>query len=257
MDEVWLGTGPTRFKHRVVGMLQRHSILRLLAGVKPARIYANNRFNTNVLRAQGVDARTLRLFGNIRVASADDGAWLYREFANAGLPITPSTRSQWLVLGNFGLFHSDWQPDVFLSRLRDHARKHERKVCIVGIGSLGFYESHWQTVAARWGEDFHFLHLGRREDVEVSRFLQSVDLGITTNPFHLVGKSGTCMAMLDHSLPIIVPRISEADDLTELPADLLLRCGDQPGDEIFTPRTRRAPDPQLPRAVDELVGAMS
>ncbi len=257
MDEIWLGSGPTSFKHRLVGLIQRACILRLVRGVKPKRIYTNNRFNTRALRHEGVDAETLRLFGNIPLVGGDRGVWLQAEFVKAGVPITATNRGQWLVLGNFGLFHSDWQPDAFLSTLRDLSKQLGKSVCFVGIGSLGSYANHWQAVAKTWGGDFTFLHLGRRSDVEVSLFLQSVDFGITTNPYYLVGKSGTCMAMLDHGLPIIIPRISEVDDLTELPAELVIRCGDEVGDWIFAERIRHVPDPQLPRAVDKLVAAMA
>ncbi len=257
MDEIWLGEGPATLRHRLVGAVQRLSILRLVKGVRPKRVYTNNRFNTTALRSRGVSAETLRLFGNIPVAPTDGGAWLSREYEEAGLPITPMNRLQWLVLGNFGLFHSDWNPDMFLAKLRDLAGRHGRQVCITGIGSLGSYEPHWRNVAKAWGKDFRFLHLGCRSESEVSRFLQSIDFGLTTNPYYLVGKSGTCMAMLDHGLPILVPRITRYDDVTEFPADLVLRCGDNAGDEIFQPRVSRAPNPQLPRAVDELVAAMS
>ena len=257
VDEIWLREGSASLKHRMVGALQRYSILRLLKGVKSRRIYTNNRFNTRMLRQRGVDAETLRLFGNIPVVAPDGGEWLFHEFRKAGAPITPENRGQWLVLGNFGVFHSDWEPAAFLSELRDRARQHGRQVCIAGIGGLGGYEDHWRNVAKTWSGDFRFLHFGRRKEAEVSHFLQSVDFGLTTNPFHLVGKSGTCMAMLDHGLPILVPRIATYDDPAEFPAHLVLRCGDRIGDEIFSPRKAPAPDPQLPRAVDELIAAMS
>ena len=255
VDEIWLGEGS--IKHRLVGALQRYSILCLLKGVKSRRVYTNNRFNTKILRQRGVDAETFRLFGNIPVVAPDGGEWLYREFEKAGVPITPANRGQWLVLGNFGVFHSDWQPAAFFSELRDRAKQHGRQVCIAGIGSLGAYQDHWREVANTWGGDFRFLHLGLREEAEISQFLQSVDFGLTTNPYYLVGKSGTCMAMLDHGLPLLVPRVFPQDDPAEFPAHLVLRCGERVGDEIFAPRKTHAPDPRLPRAVDELIAAMS
>ena len=257
VDEIWLGEGPTNWKHRLVGLLQRYSILRLLKASLNRLVFTNNHFNTRALQRRGVNAKTLRLFGNIPVIESDRGAWLFHEFARAGIPITAANRSQWLVLGIFGVFHSDWNPDSFLSELKDRAAQHGKQVCIVGVGSLRSYEAHWENVSKQWAASFRFLHLGCREESEVSQFLQSVDFGLTTNPYFLVGKSGTCMAMLDHGLPILVPRITSCDDPTEFPANLALRCGNRIGDEVFLPRNAFAPDPQLPRAVDELVAAMS
>ncbi len=257
VDEIWLGGGSASLKHRLVGALQRYCILRLLKGVGAKRVYTNNRFNTKLLRQREVDAETMRLFGNIRVSAPDWGEWLFREFGKSGVPITSENRGQWLVLGNFGVFHSDWEPTAFFSQLRDRAKQHGKKVCIVGIGSLGSYKDHWQKVAEAWSGDFRFLHLGLRDETEISHFLQSVDFGLTTNPYYLVGKSGTCMAMLDHALPIIVPKISTDDDPAEFPAHLVLRCGERIGDEIFAPKEARTPCPRLPQAVDELIAVMS
>ena len=65
------------------------------------------------------------------------------------------------------------------------------------------------------------------------------------------------MAMLDHGLPILMPKISADDDPGEFPADMVLRCGNDIGDELFSPRKIHTPDPRLPHAVDELIAAMS
>ena len=257
VDEIWLGEGPTSWKHRLVGLLQRYSILRLLQATPKRLVFTNNHFNTKALQQRGVAAKTLRLFGNIPVVESDCGAWLFREFEKAGLPITPANRSQWLVLGIFGVFHSDWDPDSFLSELKEQAARHGRQVCIVGVGSLRSYEAHWEKVSKKWTASFRFVHLGCRRESEVSQFLQSVDFGLTTNPCYLVGKSGTCMAMLDHGLPILVPRITSYDDPAEFPPHLVLRCGNRIGNEVFATRDAFPPDPRLPRAVDELILAMS
>ena len=257
VDEIWLGEGPTTFKHRLVGLLQRYSILKLLKASQAPLVFTNNHFNAKALRQRGVNAKSLRLFGNIPVAESDGGQWLFNEFEKAGIPITAENRSEWLVLGNFGVFHSDWNPDSFLADLKVRAGQHGKQVCLVGIGSLRSYEAHWEKAAKTWASSFRFVHLGCRAESEVSQFLQSADFGITTNPYYLLGKSGTCMAMLDHGLPILVPRTTAYDDPAEFPPHLVLRCGESIGDEIFSKRNRLAPDPQLPRAVDELVAAMT
>ena len=204
-----------------------------------------------------MDAETLRLFGNVPIFEADRGEWLVRELENAGVAITCENRGQWLLIGNFGAFLPDWKPDAFFSRLKERAAACGKRVCFVGIGGLGASDGFWREVAGRWSGDFHFTHLGRRDAGEISRFLQSVDYGITTTPYFLVGKSGTCMAMLDHGLPILVPRIADEDDPTEFPADMVLRCGDEIGEAVFSRMGGSKPNPQLTRTADELIGAMS
>jgi hypothetical protein len=257
MDEIWFGENACSFRHKIVGRLQRACIFLLIRRLKPRRIFTNNRANSRVLQRYGLNAETLRLFGNIPVVASDGGQWLFREFDRAKLPITPANRSQWLLLGNFGAFHPNWNPDAFLASLRDRAASHGMRVAVVGIGGLGACEDHWRSVASKWGGDLIFHHLGRRDAADVSLFLQSVDFGLATNHYHLVGKSGTCMAMLDHGLPILVPQIADDDDPTEFPPHLVMRCGDVVDDSIFAPRQRHAPDPQLQKTAGELIAAMS
>src|SRR6201995_2483307 len=48
--------------------------------------------------------------------------------------------------------------------------------------------------------------VGEKEPAELSRLLQTLDFGIGTHPWALLGKSGAVAAMLDHGLPVIVPR---------------------------------------------------
>ena len=256
VDEIWLGDGDSTIKHRLVGLLQRQAILRLLRQPYSHRVFTNNNFNTAMLRHRGVRAATLRLFGNIPVATHDGGEWLFREFEKASVPITRETRERWLIFGIFGVFHSDWNPDAFFSEMEIQARQHGKEICIAGIGSLRSYDHHWKQVAAKWGDRFRLLHLGCRDESEVSQFLQSVDFGLTTNPCHLMGKSGTCMAMLDHGLPIVVPRANRYDDIAEFPPQLVWRGAARALVEIFSVRQRVPADPQLPKFVDVLTGAI-
>lgn len=256
VDEIWLGSDSGKLRHRLVGLLQKRSILRLLKRSNPHRVFTNNEYNAKTLRKCGVPAASLRLFGNIPVVAPDNFQWMAHELANAQIPVTLANRNELLLLGIFGVFHADWNPDLFMAALQKKAEQHGKKVCFVGIGSLRSYDDHWRNTSNAWGVSFRFVHLGCRDEREVSLFLQSVDFGLTTNPYYLVGKSGTCMAMLDHGLPILVPRLTSHDDMTEFPADLVIRCGNNPPDEIFKERARIAASPQLPRAVDELVSVM-
>jgi hypothetical protein len=48
--------------------------------------------------------------------------------------------------------------------------------------------------------------VGEKTPEEISRLLQNLDFGIATHPWALAGKSGAVAALLDHGLPVVVPR---------------------------------------------------
>ena len=77
---------------------------------------------------------------------------------------------------------------------------------MVSIGRLGPGEALWRDMQSRYGQRFGFARLGERPREEVSVFLQSIDFGLATTPWQLIGKSASTAAMLDHGLPVIVAR---------------------------------------------------
>ena len=56
--------------------------------------------------------------------------------------------------------------------------------------------------------------------------MQLADFGLASSPWHLVGKSGSVAAMLDHGLPVIVTRDELPSASAFSPSDdpLLHRC---------------------------------
>ena len=47
---------------------------------------------------------------------------------------------------------------------------------------------------------------GARPSVEISKILQTLDIGIATTPRQVIQKSGSVAAMLEHGLPVLVTR---------------------------------------------------
>jgi len=106
--------------------------------------------------------------------------------------------------GIFGAIHPAWSPEPLFSSLVNAAPG--RNVVVASIGRSGPGKANWQAIRARYGKPFSIVSLGERTVEELSTFLQSVDFGIATTPWQLIGKSGSAAAMLDHGLPVIVTR---------------------------------------------------
>src|SRR5262249_8169645 len=93
-------------------------------------------------------------------------------------------------------------PDELYSQLQ----KLGKPIEISHIGRIGPGESIWSDMVERFKSEIQFCLLGEDSPTNVSRFLLSVDLGIATTPFSLLGKSGSVVAMLEHGLPVVVTR---------------------------------------------------
>ena len=214
--EIWIGThlhAPLR--NRAIGFGQRWIVQSLVRRLNCRLIHTSNPVYVRLLNNRGIGAKHLPLFGSVPIAP----------------PVaSPRRNGDILRLGMFGSIHPEWSPDEMFS----HLRKLGRPVRLTHIGRIGPGESVWARSVKQYGSEIGMQRLGERPALDISRFLLSVDLGISTSPLSLIGKSGSVATMLDHGLPVIVNRndihfagISE----TELMSDLLI-----PMDENFLPR---------------------
>jgi glycosyltransferase involved in cell wall biosynthesis len=186
--EVWVGaqTGAP-LKVRVFGFCQRKIIQAVTKTLACGTIHASNFVYIQLLARRGIDAKYLPLFGNIPIAEAEN---LPRRDENA------------LRLGMFGSIHPEWSPDEMLVRLESL----NKPIQLFHIGRIGAGESVWLDLTRRFGPEVKLRRLGEQPLEKISQFFSSVDLGVTTTPLSLIGKSGTVAAMLDHGLPVIVSR---------------------------------------------------
>jgi glycosyltransferase involved in cell wall biosynthesis len=235
--EIWIGAhihAPLR--SRAIGFCQRQIVQSLIRILNCRVIHASNLIYVRLLNDQGIGAKHLPLFGNV--------------------PIVPPTNSRQprdhvLRLGIFGSIHPEWSPDELLTQLR----KLGKTIQLSHIGRIGPGESIWMDLSRRYGSEMEIRRLGEQSLEDISRFFSSIDLGISTTPLSLSGKSGCVAAMLDHGLPVIVNRndihfagISEIDPTS----DLLI-----PMDENFLNRLSsvkpRSPKPRLPEIADQFL----
>lgn len=245
LHELWLGLARAdRFRPRLVGALQRRALLAFLRRLAPAAVHTTNPAYQLALARHGWPAEILPLFGNIPVQPAAREAARAELAALAGdaLPRTPQ------LLGVvFGTIHPQWQPEATLTFLRAAGGHARRPVALVTLGRIG---AHGTRLLPRLAQSLPVFDAGPQSPDTLSRLLQAMDFGLATHPWALIGKSGTAASLVDHGLPVIVPRddwhprhgaIAVASD------PLLHRLGE------LTPESfsqflglRRDPAPQLP-----------
>lgn len=193
--ELWIGGDQgDSLRHRLVGRVQRWLTRRLVSTVNPRIVHTQMRLWRDLLRAEGVEAEVLPLFGNIPVVEPDPAYLL------------PFNREDRYVVVHFGRM----QPlsEAFsqaLDELGTWIRSHGKQPVLVAIGRSGHNAAQVLDVTRnKWGEEA-VVDLGEREPEEISRVFQASDLGISRVPLAYLEKSGTAMAMLEHGLRVFAP----------------------------------------------------
>jgi glycosyltransferase involved in cell wall biosynthesis len=205
--ELWIGSElHARFRSRAMGALQKYFILNLIHTLSPRIVNTSNSVYIHLLRKSGISAELQPLFGALPVQTLRGDHWIFPRLREAGIFISPEKRAEFYLFGLFGTLHPVWPPEPLFKMLRETSMKSRRKIVILGIGRLGSGQSLWDSLVLKYGNDFGFLNLGEQDSQKISEFLNTVDFGIATTPYGIIGKSATVAAMLEHGLPVIVNR---------------------------------------------------
>ena len=201
--EIWIGAYPkANWKEKAIGWLQKREIVKFIKISKPSTITCSNAAALDRLKQVGIDAKYLYLFGNI--------------------PYSPSEKHDSLNHLNIVFFGTLYErfPYDQLAKALIYISQHLRKqiyIKIIGRQREGVGLGYIKKVSQTYG--FDISHLGELSCSKISEELQRSDLGISTTPYDILGKSGATATMLEHGLPII-----SYDD------------GDTPSEKLFTPK---------------------
>ncbi len=237
LHELWIGLSlGESFKNRIYGFLQRRALMAFIECLVPDFIDTTNPAYRAVLVRHGCAPGVLPLCGNIPVEP---------------MPAAPHG-DEW-VGGIFGTIHPQLDPRPCISALARGAKAARRTLRILGFGRLGAHgEKLFEQLKNEYSHrSIAIENLGERPQPEISRLLQSLDFGIGTHPWALIGKSGAVAAMLDHGLPVIVPRDDWALRTPPTPPPLkdplVVRLADTPSELMAGWLShRRPPQPRLP-----------
>ena len=189
--ELWIGAGKgARLKDRLTGAIQRACLLRMVGVLNTRVVHANTAAYVALLRARGITASTLPLFGSIPMPSTDMNA---------------RVRGDTLVFGMFGTLHPIWPPEPLFSMLCAPGKK----IVIAHIGRMGMPgEALWRKLEKDYAGVIEFRRLqGEQPPERIAEFFcREIDFGIATTPWVLIGKSAAAASMLEHGLPVIVNR---------------------------------------------------
>jgi hypothetical protein len=239
LHELWIGLSlGESLKNRLYGFLQRRALAEFIRQLAPALLDTSNPAYRAALIRRGLTPGILPLCGNIPIE-----------------PMPSAPRSGEWVGGIFGTVHPQFDPQPCLAALSSAAEAARRSLRILGFGRLGAHgEKLFAQLKNQYAGRIAFENLGQRPPSEISRLLQSLDFGLGTHPWALIGKSGAVAAMLDHGLPVLVPRDDWALRVPPTPSPLrdplVVRLADTPSEYMAAwLARRRAPSPRLPALV--------
>jgi len=193
--ELWLQGRIFTQKQRILGFFQKWAISRLFAALQPQVVNTHLEVYLELLSGIGVDAGLLPLHGNIPIGSSREEG---RGWLRSRLGLDENDQ----CLGFFGEIHNAVD-DKALAKLVRQRQMHPGNVVIISAGQLTPTGSEvWHRITTACSGLAKSFTLGRLSEEDVSKYLQGLDVGLTSYPREYVGKSGGVAAMLEHNAPV-------------------------------------------------------
>jgi hypothetical protein len=196
IHELWVDPC-LRLSNRVLAPIQILLLKNLIISLGAKVIHTSNFYYQELLGSISLNSLILPMFGSVRRISVSSSPrpYLGRRF----------------VL--FGGILPDWEPGPLLSAIIAVAQ--QQSILSLEFLSIGIAGAHgsklWSSLAATAPAGVAYKILGSLPADEISYWLQHSDFGITTSPSHLIGKSSTVAAMIEHGLPVIVSRLEKTN----------------------------------------------
>lgn len=201
MHELWVGEERgASAKMKVLGILQRRTIISFLKKLKPSVIHTSIPLYRRILELYGIKSTILPLFSNVSFYKGSPS----EEFDDQIPRQLAINRGQYLIGCLFGsLYHQSWDLSSLLSLLNSESKRLGKKPMMVALGKMRSGQSFWDGLPVRF-PGIDFLSIGPKDEYFISYFLNKfVDFGVITTPAIISGKSGSYMTFLEHGLPVV------------------------------------------------------
>ena len=204
--ELWLGLGENApMKDRVYGALQRRIALEVIRTLRPRVINTHADRYREVLQREGIKASILPLFSNIPRGDEDGWQGLLEPLVAASTG-TPQNRENVYLAGVLGAVHPEWNAEKTVETLLPLVRRFEKRLVLVFHGKNNLSPGAFRRLALTLKGRADVVVAGERSERDISRILNTLDVGLATSPREMIQKSGSAAAMLEHGLQVLVTR---------------------------------------------------
>ncbi len=254
VHELWLGEErQASLKAKLLGKIQKRYIIAFFKAINPMIIQTSIPLFKKMLEVSSVKSSILPLFSNISYQGSTN-------LANTKSipPVILNNHDDHIIGCLFGsIYHTSWDMHSLLSKLQAYCRLEGKRAIVASIGRIGHGEEFWNGLPDKY-KDIEFLTLGEQNEDFISYWLTHfVDLGIVTAPALIAGKSGSCMAFLEHGVPVFCKR-NELTFNFKLTDDLIdPRINEVDDDFEFSLLPHTKPAPQLKKTVQNFVNTLN
>lgn len=204
--ELWLGLeARSPVKLRAWGALQRWMVRELVAHLNPALVHTQAEPYRKALKQLEIEAALLPLFGNIPFVEGQGWSGLLEPLV-AKATGTSRQRNELHLAGVFGAVHPEWDAGDAVNTVLPLVQRHGKRLILVFCGKNNLTPEALARLRSGLGDRADIVVAGERTHLEISKILQTFDLGLATTPRQLIQKSGSVAAMLEHGLPVLVLR---------------------------------------------------
>jgi len=204
--ELWLGLGEkSRVKHRVWGALQRLIVMDLMSRLRPRIVHTQAETYRVVLKREKIAASILPLFSNIPYMEGDAWDGLLEPLVAAVVGRHPD-RTELYLAGVLGMVAPEWNAERAVATLLPLVQRFHKRLVLVFFGKSNMNLVAVNELRLTLRNRADVVAAGERTSSEMSKILQTLDIGIATTPRQVIQKSGSAAAMLEHGLTLLVIR---------------------------------------------------
>lgn len=199
--ELWVDIDPNpTIKTRIVGYLQKRYIKALVKKTKPLLITTSNPYYERLLKKNNIETKKLPLLSNIPLQRNLD----YRD-VELIFECSLEDKKNMVIACFFGSIYDGWNYIEYIENLLLKIKTINKRLMIISIGNMG-KSGIWEKMVEYFSGRIQFRTSGQVNPKIVSTLLSCSDIGISTTPAHLIAKSGSFVAMVQHGLSVMLTR---------------------------------------------------
>jgi hypothetical protein len=185
--EIWIGDyKQSSIKEKLIGWKQKKEILELLRISEPFVVTTSNSAYLYRLRKIGISPSLLYLFGNI---------FFKKKYV--------TNKNDFLNIIFFGTIYHNFPFKILIDHLIILSTKLKKDIKIKIIGRIRNSKGKSELLRICKPKKIKIIFIGESTPEFISKELQSSEIGVSTTPYDILGKSGTTSSMLEHGLPVI------------------------------------------------------
>ena len=192
--EIWIGEYKNAsILEKLYGWKQKREIVSFIKRLNPNLVTSSNSASIYRLKKVGIDAKYLYLFGNF--PPNDENDLIFDK-------INPNETNS-LKVAIFGTLYENFPYDLLGKKLDEISRQLKRTIELNVIGLQRDNKGLHKLKIIADELSFNFKESGKLPSSSISKLISSCNLGISTTPLDVLGKSSATAAMLEHGLPIL------------------------------------------------------